>query len=758
MTAEELLRSLVSTDTIIGAQNVVARFVEANPQAAWTPVGGRPNNRGIIEVSANSGRAIVERVTNAIDAVLDAEFQKHEGKPDCQSPRQAASTWLNVPDDGLSAMSQGDRRTLARLVTVRLREGEGASRRIVEVVDRGTGLIGEDMPKTILSLNESNKVQKPHLAGTYGQGGSATFASSELSMIASRVAGSDSISFTVVRFDPPPPYAIKGGSYVYLTFDGRVLEANGVTHLQEVGTRCVHYGYDLTKLTSPLGPNSVYGLLQQVMFHPVLPIWFDNEVHKYRRVIKGSRNALNGAVDEGDSKGPSLAHNMPMFYVSLGEYGRAGIEYWLLERPEEDRKRPTAAFVDPAKPIVLTLNGQNQAEMSVRLIRKDAELPFLAQRLVCHIDCNSLTPAALRSLFSSNREEARKGIVFEMLETELVSAWRSDDELARLNALARDQRHREEDEEVSQRMRKEVAKLLRLQGYEVATESGAVSGGDDTDPRPSATPRPRPKPKPIELKEPPTYIKIVWSDDATISLYPEQRRYIRVETDANSKYHDPKDPSRSHVNIAVSGIGFQSSGSTALTGGRFRVIVACGADAKKGSAGRLQVELRVPGRPTLSDARSLVVVDPPKAKVAEQKIVMPPFKVEPIDGPEDPRWLDLGWPEDIKVIASSAVVIDGVLTVYYSTVYPRYAEHRRKLEMKDASAATSFDARYRIWLAVHSLILDKERCESQPEAHDGAGDDERAEETERSERCRVATMAAMFAAQEVTRSDRPDEE
>jgi len=762
VTTEELLRSLIGATNVIAANDALQRFVDANPSAGWTPVGGRPNNRGIVEVSANPGRAIVERVTNAIDAVLDAEFTKHEGKPDCRSPRQAASTWLNVPDDGLSAMSPADRRKLARLVTVRLREGEGKARRIVEVEDRGTGLAAEDMPKTILSLNESNKVQKPHLAGTYGQGGSATFASSELSLIASRVAGSDSISFTVVRFDPPPPEAIKGGSYVYLTFDGQVLTASGLGDLQKSGTRCIHYAYDLTKLTSPLGPNSVYGLLQQVMFHPVLPIWFDNEVHEYRRVIKGSRNALNGAVDEGDSKGPSLAHNMPMFYVSLGDYGRAGIEYWLLERPEEDRKRPTASFVDPAKPIVLTLNGQNQAEMSVRLIRKDAELPFLGQRLICHIDCNSLTPAALRSLFSSNREEARKGVVFEMLEAELVSALRSDDELARLNALARDQRHRDEDEEVSQRMRKEVAKLLRLQGYEVATESGAVSGGPDPDPRPSPSPRPRPKPKPIDLKEPPTYIKILWPDDSPIGLYSEQRRYIRIETDANSKYHDPKDPSRSHVNIVISGDGFQASGSTALTGGRFRVIVTCAADAKKGDSGRLQVELRVPGRPTLSDARALVVVDPPKAKGAQQKIVMPPFKVEPVDGPEDPRWLDLGWPDNVNDIASSAEVIDGVLTVYYSTVYPRYGEYRRKLEAQDASLAVSFDARYRVWLAVHSLILDKDRRELQPGGHEGAAevveDETRAEEIERAERCRIATMAAMFAAQEVSRPLRADEE
>jgi hypothetical protein len=760
---DELLKAIIDAETTSVASAAVERFTMANPVAKWSPVGGRSNNRGIVEVSSNPGRAVVERVTNAIDAVLDAEHDKHDGKPDCQSPRQAASAWLNVPEDGLSAMAQAARQALAKRVVVRLSPGDGPDKRVIEVIDRGTGLSAEDMPTTILSLNESNKVQKPYLAGTYGQGGSATFASSDLSLIASRVSASNEVSFTVVRFEPPPADAIKGGSYVYLTVGGKVLTATVSNALQDPGTRCIHFGYDLTKFTSPIGPSSVYGLLQQVMFHPVLPIWFDNRVHDWRRVIKGSRNALSGAVDEGDSNGPNLAHSTPMFYISLGDYGRAGIEYWLLEKPEKKNKRPTQAFVDPAKPIVLTLNGQNQDEMTVRVIRKEAELPFLTQRLICHIDCNSLTPAALRNLFSSNREGARRGAVYEMLEKALVGALRSDDELKRLNAEARDAQHRDEDKDVSERMRKEVAKLLRIQGFEVSTTTGAVAGGPDLDPRPSPRPRPpRPIPNPIELREPPTFIRILWPEGESIGLYPGQRRYIRIETDAHSSHHDPKDPNKSHVNVVVAGMALQSSGSTALQGGRMRVIVGCVDDAAKGGTGRLQVELRVPGQPTLSDARDIAVVEPPKATGAKQEIAMPPFNVLPVEGPDDQMWESLGWPEAINTIASQAVTTEGKLTVYYSKVFPHYAEYTRKLEAQDPSLAESFDARYRTWLAVHSLILDKEMSEQAssetPSGGETVPEGDRVDEIERAERCRFATIAAMFAAQEIKRSVPPDEE
>ena len=88
-------------------------------------------------------------------------------------------------------------------------------------------------------------------------------------------------------------------------------------------------------------------------------------------------------------------------------------------------------------------------------------------------------------------------------------------------------------------------------------------------------------------------VAIVWPDGESIPMYPDQRRYVRVETDANSLHHDAKDPAKSHVNPVVTGPGLLSQGSTPLTGGRMRIIVGCAADAKVGDTGTVLVELRV---------------------------------------------------------------------------------------------------------------------------------------------------------------------
>ncbi len=106
-----------------------------------------------------------------------------------------------------------------------------------------------------------------------------------------------------------------------------------------------------------------------------------------------------------------------------------------------------------------------------------------------------------------------------------------------------------------------------------------------------AAPRPRPTPQAIELHEPPTYIRFIYDEDREITFYSEQRRYVRIETDANSTYHDPNDAHRSNINIIVDG-DLALRGSTALKDGRMRAIIEGLNSAQLGRTGTIRVELR----------------------------------------------------------------------------------------------------------------------------------------------------------------------
>lgn len=752
MDQRAFLDRLLAASTTEDLVSAVKAFEAAHgDRVRWAPVGGKENNRGPIEVSADPGRSLVERLTNGIDAVLEAEYERHRGVPECRSPRQAATAWIGIPERGLSEMTPAQRQSVAKRVAIRLLPGNGRDRRLVEIRDFGIGLTPEEMPGTILSLNESNKIRKHYLAGTYGQGGSSTFAVSAYTLLASRRASESRLGFTVVKFLDLPPEEYKTGHYVYLTLDGAVLVATVSRNEFAAGSLVRHFGYDLSSYHSPVGPNSVYGLLNQVLFDPVLPIWLVSEVHGYRRVIKGSRNALNGAVDEGDEnrRGPTLDHNVPTFYVSLGDFGNVGFEYWVLERSTRANKRPSAAFVNPSRPIILTLNGQNHAELPVSVIRKEAELPYLSQRLIVHIDCDSLTPVAKRALFASSREDARRGVVFQLIHDELVRILKSDDELTRLNNEAREQGMRERDETAIQEMRREVASLLRLQGIDIGQTTGAQAGGDSPPPdRPTRPRGPRPKPQPIEVHEPPTYIRVVWEKEGPIDFFPGQRRYIRIETDANASYHNPDNPTASRINIIVEGPA-TLKGSTPLRGGRMRAVLDMPDGTPIGGTGVLRVELSRPGLSTLSDQRGIVVCEPPPARPERQRVSLPPFETRPVS-PDDEQWTTLGWPDDFASIASSAIMENGTLVIYYSTAYPKYASALARYEQRDTSLAVSFTKRYEIWLAAHSLLYYRDQEETTAQ-HSGLEEphDDAAEEHERRERSRMATLAALFAEREV---------
>jgi hypothetical protein len=745
---------LVNAGKVVDVREALEAFLQT-PGISEVPFGGRANNRGAIEVASDAARSAIERVTNAHDALLELEHIRHAGKPECRSPREAAAAWLGVPaKDGLSGISQKERQDLALNTIIRLEAGEGWQSRILSVIDRGVGIEPGRMRDTILSLNESNKIQKHYLAGTYGQGGSSTLAFSKYVIIASRAYGRDRIGFTVVRYEELPAEEFKTGRYVYLVRDGDVLSIESRKGDIEHGTMIRHFGYDLSNYNSSIGPKSLYGALQRVMFDPVASIRLENRVAEWNRTIKGARNALNGAVDQGDeqSRGPDLDYNMPAFNVSLGDHGEIGVEYWVLTRPAAKYgKRPTGkpsrSFVDDSKPIILTHNGQNQDELSGRLIRKEADLPFLqAQgRLIVHVNCDRLTPAAKRLLFSSTREKSREGFILNAIEDEVVSLLKSDDELRRLNELACEQSMKDQDDAAERQMQRQVAKMLRIVGpsaVDTGGNTGPQGGGGPVRPR-----GPRPKPMPIEPREPPTYIRIVGDKDEEITFYGGQRRYIRIETDANSDYHDPDDPKKSRMNVAV-GDHLKVFGTSPLRGGRMRIGVQCNAEVALGSKGSIRVELYRTGQPALSDERNYLTVERPERKDDSRQTAFPKFKVVPVDGPDDSNWdlvtNDSAEDSDHRRHASGTEFTGGVLYVYYSTRFPRFVAELRQIEQSNPILAVSFRKRYELWLAVHALLVHDDE-----EGADDSGDEMTAKEQSRQERCRLAAISAMVAAQEV---------
>ena len=293
-------------------------------------------------------------------------------------------------------------------------------------------------------------------------------------------------------------------------------------------------------------------------------------------------------------------------------------------------------------------------------------------------------------------------------------------------------------------MRRQVAKLLRIFGTALEQTGGtkdAKDGDKEIKPRP-----PRVKPLPIEPKDPPTFIRIMWDHKKEIPFYANQRRYVRVETDANSDYHDPDNPSTSRLNIAV-GDDLRVFGTSPLKGGRMRIGIECLENVVVGSTGSIRIELYRKGLPALSDEQEYGIVEPPAPKEQERRSTLPDIKITPVAGPEDDNWeyiCDDPDDADIGRHASNYMMNDGTLHVYYSEVFPRFATEVRRFEQQNEALANSFRSRYGIWIAVHSVLCQQITSEDTSDIPE-----EVAQELGRQERARLAVIAAMVASQEV---------
>ena len=134
----------------------------------WIPVGGRGNNQSTINMGTDPAAGLVERITNSIDAVLDLEWHQQGCPTDIESPRIAVQKWFSIPEGKLRNIKDASAKNiqeLAKRISVTLKDSEREEFPTVEIRDYGTGIKGEDFSKTILSLNDDNKINKLHQMG-----------------------------------------------------------------------------------------------------------------------------------------------------------------------------------------------------------------------------------------------------------------------------------------------------------------------------------------------------------------------------------------------------------------------------------------------------------------------------------------------------------------------------------------------------------------------------------------------------------------
>lgn len=569
--------------------------IETRSPTEWRAVGNDEANVGTIEMGAEPELQLVERVTNAQDAILELYAERAGAKP--STPRDAARRWLYRGEDSLAEMTERERRALAEgTIRVTLSDSGDPKRPTVTLRDWGIGQRPDDFPDTFVSLHRGNKLTKPHLIGVYGQGGATTFAHCEYTIIASRRAPDllrrgeiDEAGITVVRYRTLPlPY--KKGHYEYLCGDGgRIFRLSGRDAdnlgLRHHGTIVIHVAYEMPAHNQAyrLTRTGLWALLNSGLFDTILPIHIqgrrpmdlqgDPHASTTGRVVIGNAanlQGLPGASKPKTRRGDTFIEYSEGFDISLESYGNVQARIWVIGGTDV-----ADAFVPSEQAVTYTLSGQTQGKLHQRFLA-GLSLGFLAKRMIVEVNFDGSTDEAKRALFPSVRERQRLGVLNQMLEQRLSEWLRNHDQLRDLEEKAREEAMAMASSKAADRLRKMVAERI---GRALAGQGQPLpigSEGNGSRPISRGTKVAVWSPDDSRLPAKPTYIRIM---NSPLRIPAGSGRHLKVEINAKNGYVDSQGVDL--ITQVRNGDGqVRVVGRGKLRGGHVRLLIGAEKNAK----------------------------------------------------------------------------------------------------------------------------------------------------------------------------------
>lgn len=716
----------------------------------WVSFGGKQLNISSTNLATKPGRALAERITNGIDALLEERAQGRDTLP--KSAREASQKWFGRPDriDDEREARWYEAQGWDRRVTVSILPGGEEGAPTIDVIDTGIGITPDRMPETILSLQEGNKISKFYQIGLFGQGGSATLGFCDYAVVVSRHRNDEEhVGFTVIKLlELNEDY--KEDCFAYLV-DGngqgdRILRAsrNGAFRLQggsdktlielRHGTIVRHLGMRLPGLTSALQatPGNLYHYLHAVMFDPLVPFRLmdlrDGDAIKHKNeLVAGARSRLLAkstdvpSIEASDDAGTSVRHFREMEYMAPAgtTVPTIGIEYWVVfsNRKRKDkvelRAQSSEVFVQRNLPIVLTLNGQSHGELGPGVIR-EAGFPFLSKHMVIHVDATLADKRTRRALFSSTREGLKDSPEAVSIIEYLKNMLHEDTRLDEIERELADRLAKVESKEAEAEVQSAVQKLLREAGIEISESAQTEVAGDGPDGTP-ARERGRAKSTRPPLSTLPypqvTRFEIVWPAPQIIVRLGEAQGLL-IETDADHEYDRQQ-----RIALRFEGQGIELAGKGSLKGGRIWFRVRATGPEAVGQTGRAIASLTRPDGQQLTSAVDYSILAPEQRKTRKALSRVPPFKIVEID-PDHERWGEV-WPQvpsDVKSeyerVAYKAIPARNLTIVFYSSAFRPYKETMEKLSLQTAGRKEMFAIQYKIWIAYHAIIQQSHASET----------------------------------------------
>ena len=436
-----------------------------NPNV-WRPFGDKEDNFSTIgNQSANPEAALVEKVVNAVDAVLMGECWAAGIRPDSpDAPRSIPeAVALFIHKDASKANTLGHvsywsnqkRREVADRLT--LAATGSRSNPSITIVDSGEGQTPDSMPDTLLSLDKKNKINVHFVQGKFNMGGTGALrfcGNHNLQLIISRrnpnlKLNDDKDSsygrwgFTVVRREDPTEEK-RVSTYTYLapvsngvlrftadTLPLFPMSNKPYTRDTAWGTVIKLYEYKLTGRSNILRGDGLLRRLDLLLPKAALPIRL-HECRDYRGHTGSFDTTLTGiGVRLSDDRSENLEPGFPSSSTITISEQKMSIAVYAFKRGKSDSYRGREG-------IIFTVNGQTHGTLSRAFFsRKSVGMNRLEDSLLVTVDCSRISGRRKEDLFMNSRDRMEQGEFLRAIENALGLILRNDPDLRALSAQRR---------------------------------------------------------------------------------------------------------------------------------------------------------------------------------------------------------------------------------------------------------------------------------------------------------------------------------
>ena len=410
----------------------------------WLPLGKNENNFGVIENQQSTPiAALIEKITNAIDAVLMKKCLEAGIDPKSNSaPQSMEEAKIEFFENHRDWDLPGTRSKQAEDIQI-IADGPRFNTSLT-IYDNGEGQHPEKFENTFLSLLEGNKAEIRFVQGKYNMGGSGAIVfcgKKRYQLIGSkRYDNTGRFGFILIREHPlskEEEKVKKNTWYEYLKIDGEI----PAFHIQQqdlglynrsftTGTVIKLYSYDL-----PAGSRSVISRdlnqsLNEYLFEPILPVITVDNKERYPddRNLERDLYGLKRRLEPKDNRYVETYFSEDF---NSAPFGKMKVTCYVFKTKIDDRSvKETKAtirrgFFKNNMSVLFSINGQVHGHYTSEFITRSLRFNVLKDHLLIHVDCTNMNYNFRKELFMASRDRLKDGAETQELREFLAKKLRA---------------------------------------------------------------------------------------------------------------------------------------------------------------------------------------------------------------------------------------------------------------------------------------------------------------------------------------------